>query len=58
MVWHEIVKYSPQKYNRNEVYTADEWTSSRMEKVCYLCQTIQYQSDESSYAQSLISDFA
>lgn len=27
MVWHEIVKYSPQKYNRNGVYTADEWTS-------------------------------
>lgn len=27
MAWHEIVKYSPQKYDSNGVYTADEWTS-------------------------------
>lgn len=27
MVWHEIVKYCPQKYDPNGVYTADEWTS-------------------------------
>ena len=27
MNWHEIVKYSPQKYDSNGIYTADEWTS-------------------------------
>ncbi len=27
MNWHEIVKYSPQKYDSNGVYTANEWTS-------------------------------
>lgn len=27
MNWHEIVKYSPQNYDSNGVYTADEWTS-------------------------------
>lgn len=27
MAWHEIVKYSPQNYNSDGVYTADEWTS-------------------------------
>ena len=25
MNWHEIVKYSPQKYDSNGIYTADEW---------------------------------
>lgn len=30
MAWHEIVKYSPQKYDSNGVYTADEWTSKVM----------------------------
>ena len=27
MNWHEIVKYSPQKYDSNGIYTTDEWTS-------------------------------
>lgn len=27
MAWHEIVKYCPQNYNSDGVYTADEWTS-------------------------------
>lgn len=27
MVWHEIVKYSPENYNENGVYTKDEWIS-------------------------------
>ncbi len=27
MVWHEIVKYSPENYDENGVYTKDEWIS-------------------------------
>jgi len=27
MNWHEIVKYSPQKYDSNGIYTTNEWTS-------------------------------
>ena len=27
MIWHEIVKYSPENYNENGVYTKDEWIS-------------------------------
>ena len=27
MNWHEIVKYSPQNYDSNGIYTTDEWTS-------------------------------
>lgn len=27
MIWHEIVKYSPENYDEDGVYTKDEWTS-------------------------------
>lgn len=27
MIWHEIVKYSSENYDKNGVYTKDEWTS-------------------------------
>ena len=35
MSWHEIVKYSPQNYNSDGVYTADEWTSRCDVGKCY-----------------------
>lgn len=35
MAWHEIVKYSPQNYNSDDVYTADEWTSRCDVGKCY-----------------------
>lgn len=35
MAWHEIVKYSPQNYNSDGVYTADEWTSRCDVGKCY-----------------------
>lgn len=27
MIWHEIVKYSPENYDENGVYTKNEWIS-------------------------------
>lgn len=34
-MWHEIVKYDPIYYNKNGIYTIDEWTSRSDVGKCY-----------------------
>lgn len=35
MNWHEIVKYCPTNYDKNGIYTIDEWTSISDVGKCY-----------------------
>lgn len=57
-MWHEIVKYNPVYYDKNGVYTIDEWTSRSDAGKCYNGKTFtieEYLKVEQQYIDALLS---
>lgn len=57
-MWHEIVKYNPIYYNKNGIYTKDEWTSRCDVGKCYNGKTFEiedYLKVEQQYIDAVLS---
>ena len=57
-MWHEIVKYNPVYYDKNGVYTIDEWTSRSDVGKCYNGKTFsieEYLKVEQQYIDVVLS---
>lgn len=57
-MWHEIVKYNPIYYNKNGIYTKDEWTSRSDVGKCYNGKTFsieEYLKVEQQYVNAVLS---